>query len=68
MGRGLGGHPARGLLGAVLVGPGASEAAGLLVLALNAGVPAAALIDIVAPDGTWAAAIQTATARALASP
>ncbi|MFZ0161050.1 MAG: FAD-dependent oxidoreductase, partial [Kineosporiaceae bacterium] len=65
---GLGGHPARGLLGAVLVGPGASEAAGQLVLALNAGLPAAALIDIVAPDGTWAAAIQTATARALASP
>jgi pyruvate/2-oxoglutarate dehydrogenase complex dihydrolipoamide dehydrogenase (E3) component len=62
----LGGHPARGLLGAVLVGPGASEAAGQLVLALNAGLPAAALIDIVAPDGTWAAAIQTATARALA--
>ncbi len=64
---GFGAHPARGLLGAMLIGPGAAEAAGQLVLALNAGLPAAALIDIVAPDATWAAATQTAVARALAT-
>ena len=63
---GRGGHGGRVLIGAVLVGAGASEAAGQLVLAATAGLPAATLIDIDAPDGTWAAAVQTCMARTLA--
>lgn len=62
---GLGGPAARSLLAATLVGPGASEAAGQLVLAVNAGLPAASLIDTAAADGSWAAAIQVAVAQAL---
>ena len=65
---GLGGPSARSVAAATLVGPGAAEAAGHLVLAVNAGLPAAALIDTAATDGTWAAAIQVAVARALAGP
>ncbi len=64
---GLGGPSGRILLGATLVGQGASEAAGQLVIAAAAGLPAAALIDINAPDGTWAAAVQVAVAQALAA-
>jgi pyruvate/2-oxoglutarate dehydrogenase complex dihydrolipoamide dehydrogenase (E3) component len=60
------GHSGRVLIGAVLVGPGAAEAAGQLVLAVTAGLPAATLIDIDAPDRTWASAIQTCMARTLA--
>ncbi len=64
---GLGGPTARGVVAATLVGPGAAEAAGHLVLAVNAGLPAATLVDTAAVDGTWAAAIRVAVARALAA-
>jgi pyruvate/2-oxoglutarate dehydrogenase complex dihydrolipoamide dehydrogenase (E3) component len=63
---GRSGHGGRTLAAAVLVGSGAGEAAGQLVLAASAGLPAATLIDIDAPDGTWAAAIQSCVARTLA--
>ncbi len=63
---GRSGHTGRTLAAAVLVGPGAGEAAGQLVLAASAHLPAASLIDIDAPDGTWAAAIQSCVARTLA--
>lgn len=62
----LGGGTGRSVVGALLRGPGASEAVGQLVLALNAGIPAASLLDVEAPDGTWAAAVQGCIARALA--
>ncbi len=62
---GLGGAAGRILLSATLVGAGADEAAGQLVLAANAGVPAAALVDAPAPEGSWAAAVQRAAVHAL---
>jgi len=69
-GRGLlGGRPgaaARLVLGAVLVGPGAVAAAGQLTLAIGAGLPAATVLDAETPDGSWAAAIQSCLAHALA--
>ncbi len=65
LGRG-GGHSGRTVLAALLVGDGAAEASGQLALAASAGVPAATLIDIDAPDGTWAAAIQSCVAHAIA--
>jgi hypothetical protein len=64
---GLGGPSARNVVAATLVGAGAAEAAGHLVLTVNATLPAAALVDTAAADGTWAAAIQFAVARALAT-
>jgi pyruvate/2-oxoglutarate dehydrogenase complex dihydrolipoamide dehydrogenase (E3) component len=62
---GLGGGTGRILLSATLVGAGADEAAGQLVLAANAAVPAAALVDAPAPEGSWAAAVQRAAVHAL---
>ncbi len=63
---GFGNHPGRTLLGAVLVGEGAGEAAAQLVLAIAGNVPAATLIDLDAVEGTWTAAIQHCLARLLA--
>ena len=63
---GRAGHSGRVLVGATLVGAGAAEAAGQLVLAATAALPAATLIDIEAPAGTWAAAVQGCMARTLA--
>lgn len=62
----LGGGSGRVVTGAVLVGPGAGEAVSQLVLAVNAGIPAASLLDLEAPDRTWAASVQAGVARALA--
>lgn len=64
---GLGGPSARTVLSATLVGAGAADAAAQIVLAVNAGLPAATLIDTTATDGTWAAAVQVAVAQALAA-
>jgi pyruvate/2-oxoglutarate dehydrogenase complex dihydrolipoamide dehydrogenase (E3) component len=46
------------VVAAAMVGRGAAEAAGQLVLAVNAGLPVASLIDVQVADGTWASALQ----------
>ncbi len=55
----------RTVLGVALLGPGGADAIGSLVLAVNAGLPASALADVDAAEGTWAAAVQAAVSAAL---